>query len=231
MLHSEASAELFAGRLLAEREEVLGAFDGLADAAEEDLEVFAVFDEVDVGGVDHEEIAGRVVEEEMFVGFCDLFEVFVADGAFDGGVFAAEALFEDIERSLQVDDEVGSGQWGAEEFVVTVVDVEFFVAEVEVGEEFVFLEDVVGDYDFLRVAGGSQGEELFVTADEERELGLESGSGFAIVKGREERVVLRFLEELAVKLFGEEAGERAFADANGTFYGDITGWFEEVGHE
>jgi hypothetical protein len=54
----------------------------------------------------------------------------------------------------------------------------------------------------LRVAGGGERTELLEAADEEGELGLESGSGVALVKGREEWVLLRFLNELAVELFG-----------------------------
>jgi hypothetical protein len=40
--------------LLSEGEKVLGAFDGFADPAEEELKVFAALDEVEFGGIDHE---------------------------------------------------------------------------------------------------------------------------------------------------------------------------------
>ena len=108
--------------LLAEGKEVLSAFDGFADAAQEGLEVFAVLDEIDFGGVNDEQVAGRVVEEEMFVGFDDLFHVLVADGALVGDIFAAKAFAEHIDGRLEVDDEIGSGQLGAEELVIAVVD-------------------------------------------------------------------------------------------------------------
>ena len=143
--------------LLAERKEILRALDGLADPAQQDLEVFAALDEVDLGGVDDQQIAGGVVEEEMFVGLDDLFHVLVADGALVGDIFAAQALAQDIERRLEVDDQVRGGQFGAEEFVVAVVNGQLVVGEVEVGEELVFLEDVVGDDDLLRAAGGGKG--------------------------------------------------------------------------
>jgi hypothetical protein len=95
--------------LLAQGEEVLGAFDGLADAAEEELEILAVLDEIDLGGVDDEQVAGGVVKEKMFVGFDDLFHVLVADGTLVGNILTAEPLAEDIDRSLEVDDQVGGG--------------------------------------------------------------------------------------------------------------------------
>jgi len=45
------TGRLFGG---AEGEEILGAFDGFLEAAEELLEVFAAFDKVDVGSIYHE---------------------------------------------------------------------------------------------------------------------------------------------------------------------------------
>ena len=77
---------------------------------------------------------------------------------------------------------------------------------------------------------GGEGKELLVAADEEGKLGLESGSGLAVIEGREERVLLRLLQQLAVKLLAEKTGESAFADANRTFYGDVSGWFEKISH-
>jgi len=56
----------------------LGAFDGFLEAAKEELEVLAAFDEVDVGGVDDQEVGGGVAEEKMFVGAGDFVDVFGA---------------------------------------------------------------------------------------------------------------------------------------------------------
>ena len=66
-------AELFGG---AQRQEILRAFDGVLEAAEERLEVGAALDEVDVGGVDDQKIRGGVAEKEVFVGTGDFFDVF-----------------------------------------------------------------------------------------------------------------------------------------------------------
>jgi len=60
----------------------LGAFDGVLEAAEKLLEVFAALDEIDVGGVDDEEVGGRVAEEKVFVGRGDFFDVFGGDLGF-----------------------------------------------------------------------------------------------------------------------------------------------------
>ena len=103
------SAAIRGCRLAGRGQEVLRTLDGFADPAEQELEVFAALDEVELGGVDDQKITGGVVEEEMFVGLDDLFHVLVTDGAFVGGVLAAETLAQDIERSLKVDDEVRVG--------------------------------------------------------------------------------------------------------------------------
>jgi hypothetical protein len=52
---------------LAKGQKVLGAVDRLGEALEEQLEVAVIIHEVDVAGVDDEEVARGVVEEEMFI--------------------------------------------------------------------------------------------------------------------------------------------------------------------
>jgi hypothetical protein len=68
--------------------------DRLGKALEQELEVVVVVHEVDVAGIDDEEIARGVMEEEVLVGGGDLLDVFVADGALAGEAFAADALLE-----------------------------------------------------------------------------------------------------------------------------------------
>jgi hypothetical protein len=78
--------------------------------------------------------------------------------------------------------------------------------------------------------GGGEGTELLEAADEKGKLGLESGSGLAIIEGGEEWVLFGLLNKLPVELLGKETGESALADANRTFYGDVSGWFEKISH-
>src|SRR5216683_5476541 len=96
-----ANAEFLFG--CAEGEEVLGAFDGFLEAAQEKLEVFAALDEVNVRRVDHEEVRGRVAEEEMFVGARDFLDVFEGDASFVAGSFLGDAGAEDFGLGLEID--------------------------------------------------------------------------------------------------------------------------------
>jgi len=55
-------------------------------------------------------------------------------GFFAGGFFG-DAGAQHFWRGLEVDDQVGGGQLGSESFVVALVELEFFVIEIEVGED------------------------------------------------------------------------------------------------
>src|SRR5260370_28633350 len=98
----------------AEGEEILGAFDWLLKALEEELEVVAAFDEIDVGSVDDEKIGGGVTEEKMFVGAGDFLDVFGGDVGFVAGGFFGDTRSEDFGLGLEIDDQVGSREIGGE---------------------------------------------------------------------------------------------------------------------
>src|SRR5229473_5411256 len=88
----------------AEWEEVLGPFDGLLEALEEELEVFAALDEVDVGSVDDEEVGGGVAEEEVFVGAGDFLDVLGGNLRLFAGGFFGDARAQHFRFGLEVDD-------------------------------------------------------------------------------------------------------------------------------
>ncbi len=101
------------------------AFDGFLEALEEELEVFAALDEVNVGRIDDEEVRSGVAEEEMFVGAGDFLDVFGSDvGLVAGGLFG-DAGAEDLGLGLEIDDQVGSGKVRGEGFVIALVELEF----------------------------------------------------------------------------------------------------------
>src|ERR1700740_1297625 len=91
----------------AEGEEILGAFYGVLEAAEELLQVGAAFHEVDFGGVYYEEVGGGVAEEEMFVGAGDFLDVLEGDLGLLAGGFLGDARAQHFRLSLEVDDQVG----------------------------------------------------------------------------------------------------------------------------
>jgi hypothetical protein len=225
-----AERELLGG---AQGEEVLGAFDRVLEAAEKLLEVFATLDEVDVGGVDDEEIRGRVAEEEVFVGCGDFFDVFGGDLGLVAGGFFGDACAEDFRFGLEVDDKIGSGNAGGQGFVEAIVEFQLFVIEIEIGEDTVFLEQEIGE----NWAGSFDGESFanaLLAFDEEVHLGAEGGAGFFLVEVGEEGIVFAVVDAAGVETFGEDFGEGGLADAKRAFDDDKAGglraalWFRSA---
>ena len=77
-----------------------------------------------------------------------------------------------------------------EKVVIAVIDVEFLIVEIQAGEQLVFFENVIGDYDSVRTGGGIERVELLESTHEECELCLESSPWFTLVKGFEKWIVL-----------------------------------------
>src|SRR5260370_38781479 len=102
-----------------QRKEVLGAFHGVLEAAEELLQVGAAFYEVDFGGVDYEEVGGGVAEEEMFVGAGEFFDVLVGASRFMAGGFFGAARAQHFGLGLEGDEQIGGGKLRGASFVVT----------------------------------------------------------------------------------------------------------------
>ncbi len=206
----------------AEREEILGAFYGILEAAEELLEVGAAFYEVDVGGVDDQEIGGGVAEEEMFVGAGDFLDVLEGDLRFFAGGFFGDARAQHFRFGLEVDDQIGRGDFRSEGFVVALVELELFVIEIEVGEDAILFHEVVGD----DRAGGFDGEgfaEAALALHQEIHLRAQGGAGLFFVEVGEEGVVLAVVDAAGMQALGEDFGEGAFADAQRAFDDDKAG--------
>jgi hypothetical protein len=200
----------------------LGAFDGFLEALEEELEVFTALDEVDVGGVDDEEVRGGVAEEEMFVGAGDFLDVFGGDVGFVPGGFLGDAGAEDFGLGLEIDDQVRGGDVRREGFVVALVELEFGVVEIEVGEDAVFFHEEIGE-DRAWSFDGKGFAEAPLAFDEEMHLGAKGGARLGVVEVGQEGIVVAIVDTAGVEALGEDAGEGGFADAQGAFNDDEAG--------
>src|SRR5205085_11213967 len=114
--------------------------------------------------------------------------------------------------------------------VIAVVDLQFRIVEIDVGENFVFLKDVIGHHRLLRFTADIQMLELLKTAHHEGELGLKSGAPLTFVKSPQERIVFRLNHALRVELVSNTISTSALADADRTFDCYVSGWFEKLGH-
>jgi len=206
----------------AEGEEVLRAFDGLLKAFEEELEVVAALDEVDVRSVDDEKVGGGVAEKEMFVGAGDFLDVFRGDVGFVAGSFLGDAGAEDFGLGLEINDQIGSGKVGGEGFVVALVKLELGVVEIKVGENAVLLHEEVGE-DWAGSFDGEGFAEALLAVDKEVHLSAESGAGLGFVKVGEEGIVLAIVNAAGVEAFSKDSGQSGFADAQRAVNDDKAG--------
>src|SRR2546429_500990 len=120
---------------------------------------------------------------------------------------------------LQVNDQVGSREIGGKELVVALVELEFLIVEIEIGENAVFFEEKVGE-DEAEGFDGQAFAKMLLPLDEEIHLGTECGSWFGFVEVGEKRIVLAIVNAARVQPFGEDAGEGGLADTQGTFDSD-----------
>jgi len=158
----------------------------------------------------------------VFVGVGYFFDVLEGDVVFVARGFFGDAGAEDFGFGLQVDDEIGSGDVFGENFEVALIEFEFFVIEIEVGEDAVFFEQEIGED-----GAGSFHLESFADTllafHQEIHLGAEGGAGFFFVEIGEERVVFAVVDAAGVKAFSEDFCEGGLADAKRALDDDEAG--------
>src|ERR1700691_3793434 len=103
VLPSGATAVLFGS---AQGEEVLRAFDRVLQTAQELLEVGTALDEVNIRGVDHQQIGRGVVKEEVLVRAGNLFDVFEGNLRFIARGFFSNASTQNFGFGLEIDYQI-----------------------------------------------------------------------------------------------------------------------------
>jgi hypothetical protein len=205
----------------AEREEVLRALDGILEPAKELLEIGAAFHEVDVGGVDHQEVRGGVVKEKVLVSARNLFDIFEGNLSFIAGGLLGDACAKHLGLGLEVDDQIRCGNPGGKRFIVTVVKLQLFVIEIEIGENAIFLHEEVGE-DGSGCFDGKGVAQAILAINEEVHLGTKGGPGFFLVEIGQKGIVFAIVNASGVQAFGKHFRQGRFAYAKGTFDDDET---------
>jgi len=188
----------------------LGAFDGFLEAAEELLEVVAALDEVDLGGVDHQEIGRSVAKEEVLIGAGNFFDVLRRDGDFVARGLFGDARPQNLRLGLEVDDEIRRGNVRGERFVVALVKLQFFVTKVEVREDAILFHEEVGKNGPRRLDGAGFAK-AFLAFEQEVHLRPERRTRLFAVEIGEKRIVLAIEDAAGMEAFGEDARKRGFA--------------------
>src|SRR5215470_14335547 len=114
--------------------------------------------------------------------------------------------------------------------VIVVVNFQLGIGEVDIGEDLVFLENVVGHDGFARVRTDLESAKLFIPAHQKAELRLKCRAALAFIKRSQKRIVVGFDDALRVQAVRNHIGQRALADANRAFQRYISRGFEKLGH-
>ena len=131
-----------------------------------------------------------------------------------------DALAQHFGGRLQVDDQVGRRQFGGEALEIALVQLQFFVVEVEVGEDLVLLEQEIGDQRARRF--GREGvAQALVALVQEIHLRAKRRAGFFAVKIGQKGIVLAVQDAARVHAVGQKTRQRRFADAQRPFHGNV----------
>ena len=131
-------------------------------------------------GLDDEERRGVVVEEEVLVGLVELLEV-LGIGLErrrlpDRRGRLRSATEQHVGRRLQIDDEIGWRYVAGQQIVEPLVDEELVVVQVQIREDLVAVEEVVGDRELAEEVRLPQRRLLAMAIEQVKELRLKRGA-------------------------------------------------------
>ena len=200
----------------AEWQEILRAFDRFLKAAEKLLQIFAAFDEIDFGSVDDQQVGTLIAKEKMFVGARDFLDVIGRDLLFLGRFFLGDACAKHFRFGLQIDDKIRFRELDSKGFVIALIELQFGIVEVEVGEDAVFFHQVIGNDRSGSVARKGFPDAL-LALHQEIQLSVKGRTGLFRIEIAEKRVVFAVINAAGVEAFGQDAGEGGLADPQRSF--------------
>src|SRR5262249_26998552 len=179
-------------------------------------QISAVFDEVDLRAVDHEQRGLRIMMKEGPEGFRQALQVLRGDAAFEVTITLADPAHQDVGPRLEVDDQVRPGNLCVEELEDLAVERQLVPAEGDAGEDAVLGEEIVRRRSARGHAPRAELELLPVALEGEEELCLQGMSLGIAVEFPQERVVFDSLEdEVRAEFRGEPSREGRLAHSDG----------------
>src|SRR4029450_9224092 len=152
-------------------------------------QISAVFDEVDLRAVDHEQRGLRIVMKEGPERFRQALQVLRGDAAFEVTISLADPAHQDVGPRLEVDDQIGPGNLRVEELEYLAVEGELVVAEGDAGEDAVLGEEIVRDRSARSHAPRAAPELVPGALEGEEKLGLQRMSLGIAVEFRQGRLL------------------------------------------
>ena len=180
----------------------------LSTRDEQHAQVRRVVDEVQSLAVDDEQRSVVVLVEIARVGIGQPGQVLVRDRLLEAHAAHAHPREQCIDRSLQIDDKVGRRRLRLQVPVDLVVERVLVVRQVEVREQRVLVEQEVRDRRLAEHVHLREAAQLVDALEQERELRGQRETLHVVVEARQERVVLRLLEQHVGATDGPRAGAR-----------------------
>ncbi len=115
----------------------------------------------------------------------------------------------------------GAGDVARQQIVEPLVDEQLVIVEIEVREDLVLVEQIVGDRRLAEEVGLPQRGLLAMAIEQIEELRLQRRAGTIGVEVGEKRIVGFFEDERGVESRAEPLGECGFAGADRTFDRDV----------
>src|SRR5882672_3374512 len=193
-----------------------------ARALDEQVEVVVLAHEIEPLGVHDQHGTRAVMVEETAVAVGEQGEIFPGDRPLEFYAAPAHAFVQDLRLSLQVDDQIGLRGLRLERVVYLLVQIQLFARERQAREQRVLLEE--------KIADGEPGEEVHLSElpqlayplEKEEKLRRKREAGPVLVEARQERVLLRALQDQGrVQAAGQALGEARLANANRPFDYDV----------
>jgi len=155
----------------------------------------------------------------MFVGAGDFFDVFGRNLRFAAGGFFGDASAKRFRLGLKINDQIGRGDIACEKVVITFVKFQFFVVEIEIGEDAVFFHEEIREKRRGRI-GGEGFAQALLALQQKVHLRAQRRAGFFVVKIGEKGIVFAIVDAASVKAFSKDAGQRGFAYPKWAFDGN-----------
>ena len=154
-----------------------------------------IVDEVEPLAVDDQQRRRVVAVEVAAVRVGEPREVVRRDRPLEVDAAPVHALDQRLDRRLQVDDEVGRRRLRLQVRVDLLVELVFVVGQVEPREQRVLVEQEIADGRAAEHVELADAAQLVDALEQERELRRQREARHVVVEAREERIVLRPLEQ------------------------------------
>src|SRR5437879_2262602 len=201
-----------------------------SDALYEQLEVAILAHEVELFRVHDQHGAPVEMIEKTVVAVREQGEILAGDGPLEFYPAPAHPLVQDLRLRLEVDDQIGFRRLRLERVVYLLIQMQLLPREREPREQRVLLEEEIADREAGEEIHLRELPQLSYPLEKEEQLRRQREAGHVLVEARQERILLRVLQDQGrVQPAGQAPGEARLADSDRPFDYDVVVFRERHG--